>query len=192
MEGNYVGDGWLRRVLLVGAQRRSLGWVLWVPRGSWRTPFPAVCPRGRRLGRSWGISPNDAVSISGGFQSPSSQLERDETRTQPCVCPHPVPLPGRRRPRGLILMFPTLPFPSTWGSLPHVGLPSLCAPLMPLSSPSTPNATTHHIPVSWSDNAGGTVLQGHRLAAVGALPKCYLGNWKRNREKKWKLKRGKN
>lgn len=92
MEGKYVGDGWLKWVLLAEAGKAIAGWVLWVLRESCPTPFPAVCPRGPRLARNWDVSPNNAVSISGSFLSPSSQLEGGWGQ-DPAVH-SPAPLPG--------------------------------------------------------------------------------------------------
>lgn len=89
----------------------------------------------------------------------------------------PLPCCLATEPHGVISVLPTLLFPSAQGALPHPGLSSCCAPRLPPSLPSTPNATTHHIPALQSANAGSTVPQGHRLAVVG------LSNWKGNREK---------
>lgn len=77
--------------------------------------------------------------------------------------------------------FPASILPGWMG--PGSGCVSPHRAVWPLSFTSTPNATTHHVPVSWSDKAGGTVPQGHRLAVVGPLPNPYLSNGKGNREK---------
>lgn len=81
--GEYVGDGWPRRVLLAEAG----GLITGVGFAGAREVLSHPCPQGRCLGRNWDVSPNDAVSSC--LHPPSWRV--DGARTWPCVPPALLP-----------------------------------------------------------------------------------------------------